>query len=235
MVTPQTTRVTWSRTHRLIMSHFPPIDLYDDIADPRDWEALAIAQSRTNPRIFEELGELSLVPVERRLSGDGASWVMAAFTHISPDRKSRFSDGTFGIYYAGDELETALREHTFHMSRFYAQSGAAPGWISEVRQLIGSIDAVLVDLRHPGFEQVLDPDIASYPRSQEFAANLRSDNHDGIVYPSLRHAGGTCIAAFFPNVVTPPRQGDHFRYHWNGNRVDFVQQLTGDRPILEIN
>ena len=216
------------------MSHFPPIDLYDDIADPRDWESLAIAQSRTNPRIYEEIGDLSLVPVERRLSGEGASWVMAAFTHVSPDRTSRFSDGTFGVYYAANGLETALREHTFHLGCFYQSSNMDPGWISEVRQLVGSIDAVLVDLRQQGYADLLDPDIASYPAPQAFAKAQKSENQNGIVYPSLRHSGGECVAVFFPDVVTPPKQGDHFRYHWNGDRVDFVQQLTGDRPILEL-
>ncbi|MGI9523177.1 MAG: RES family NAD+ phosphorylase [Hyphomicrobiaceae bacterium] len=234
MVGIKTSRVRWPKTHRLIMSHFPPINLYDDIADPRDWEALAIAQSRTNPRIYEEIGELSLVPVNRRLSGEGASWVMAAFTHISPDRTSRFSDGTFGVYYCANSLETALREHTFHMGRFYKSSKTEPGWISEVRQLVGSIDALLVDLRTPGHEGLLDPDVASYPVPQAFAKKQKSANQDGIVYPSLRHSGGECIAVFYPDVVTPPKQSDHFRYHWNGDQVDFVQQISGDRPILQL-
>lgn len=179
-----------SATHRLVMSHFPPIDLFDDIADPRDWESLAVAQSRTNPQIYEEIGDPSLVPVDRRLSGEGASWVMAAFTHISPDRSSRFSDGSFGVYYAGDSLETALREHTFHISRFFRDTAMEPGWISEVRQLIGTVDTELVDLRQLGFDHLLDPDIATYPVSQAFAVDQKAQGRDGIVYPSLRHDGG---------------------------------------------
>jgi predicted phosphohydrolase len=66
-------RVNWPQTHRLVMSHYPPIDLFDDVADPRDWDALAIAQARTNPRIYGEIGDLSLVSRARRLSGGGAS------------------------------------------------------------------------------------------------------------------------------------------------------------------
>ena len=92
MVTAPKTRVSWSETHRLTLSHYPPIDLFDDLVDPKDWEALALAESRTNPQIYEDMGDLSLVPVDRRISGPGASWVMAAFTHISPDRTSRFSE-----------------------------------------------------------------------------------------------------------------------------------------------
>lgn len=216
-----------------MLSHFPPIDLYDDVADPHDWEALTAAQARTNPRVLEDAGDLSLVPPHRRLSGPGASWVMAAFTHISPDRTSRFSDGGHGVYYAGDSLETALREHTFSMGRFYADAAMAAGWISEVRQLIGSIDAELVDIRGPGFADLLDPD--SYRHSQAFANRQRAADANGIVYPSVRHPGGACIAAFFPDVVTPPVQGDHFRYYWDGATVSYARKVSGDRAIYELD
>lgn len=233
-MTPPTSWVLWSETHRLVMSRYPPIDLYDDVADPRDWEALARAQSRTNPRIYEEIGDLSLVPVERRLAGEGASWVMAAFTHISPDRRSRFSEGTFGVYYAADTLETALYEHTFHMARFYKESKTPVGWVSQVRQLVGSIDAELTDIRGPGFEDVLDPDVTTYPVSQAFAIKAKGDGSNGIVYPSLRNETGECFGAFYPDVVRPAKQADHFRYHWNGTTVDFVQKITGGKAMYKL-
>ena len=225
-------RVAWRETYRLVLSHFPRIDLYDDVADPHDWEALAAAQARTNPRIMEEIGDLSLVPPARRLAGPGASWVMAAFTHISPDRPSRFSDGSYGVYYAGRSLETALHEHTFHMGRFYADAGMEAAWISDVRQLVGTIDCELVDIRGPGFEALLDPD--DYGPSQAFALTQRMEDADGIVYPSVRHEGGECIAAFWPDVVTPPVQGDHFRYYWDGERVSYVRKVSGDRAIYQL-
>ncbi|WP_136661760.1 RES family NAD+ phosphorylase [Nitratireductor sp. XY-223] len=102
-------------------------------------------------------------------------------------------------------------------------------------QEVGSIDADLIDPRPPGHDDLLDLDIGSYPALQAFAREQKSKDGNGIVYPSLRHWGGECIAAFFPDVVTPPKQGDHFRYHWNGDRIDFIQQLTGERPILQID
>lgn len=231
-MTPRVARVRWAQTHRLVLSHFPPVDLFDDVADPHDWEALAAAQARTNPRIYEQIGDLLLVPPERRLAGAGASWVMAAFTHISPDRRSRFSDGSYGVYYAGKVLETALREHTYHLGLFYAAAGIAADWISEVRQLVGSIDAGLIDLRGAGFEALLDPD--SYAHAQAFARTQRADNADGIVYPSVRHQGGECVAVFFPDVVTAPVQGDHFRYFWDGESVSYVRKVSGDRAIYKL-
>jgi len=229
MVAPPVVRVSWPRTHRLILSHFPPIDLFDDIADPKDWELLAAAEARTNPRIYEALGDLAQVPVARRLSGPGASWVMAAFTHASPDRPSRFSDGSYGVYYAGDSIDTALQEHSFHMGRFYARTNEPAGWLSEVRELVGAVDAALTDLRAGGFAALLDPDPTRYAAPQAFAATLRAEGGDGIVYPSQRHEGGACIAAFWPDVVTAPVQGDHYRYHWDGQRIDYARRMSGDR------
>lgn len=231
-MTPPLSRVSWPRTHRLILSHYPPIDLFDDVADPHDWEALAKAQSRTNPRIYDEIGDLSLVPPERRISGEGASWVMAAFTHISPDRTSRFSAGSYGVYYAGAELETAFREHGRHMAAFYRCASMKPGWISEVRQLVGSIDAELTDIRGAGHEALLDPD--DYAAAQAFGAKLRSEGSDGVVYPSVRHPGGQCVAVFHPDVVAPPVQGDHFRYYWDGETISYVRKISGDRAIYEM-
>lgn len=231
-MTPPHARVRWPQTHRLVLSRFPPIDLYDDVADPHDWEALAAAQARTNPRIYEEIGDLALVPPERRLAGPGASWVMAAFTHISPDRTSRFSDGRYGVYYAGNRLETALREHTYHMGRFYADAGLAADWISEARQLIGTIDAQLIDIRGPGFEALLDPD--DYRPSQAFGEEQKAAAADGIVCPSVRDPAGECIAVFFPDVVTPPVQADHFRYYWDGEVVSYVRKVSGDRAVYQM-
>ena len=228
-------RVVWGETHRLVLSHYPLVDLFEDVADPADWEALARAQARTNPRVLDLVGDLSLVPVERRVSGPGASWVMGAFTHVSVDRVSRFGDGTYGVYYAGDALATALAEHTHHLGRFYAASAMDAGWLSEVRQLVGSLDAGLLDLRGDGFGALLDPD--DYGPPQAFARAKRKGGADGIVYPSVRHAAGECIAAFYPDVVGVPAQGDHFRYYWDpraghGGRITYARKITGDRSIL---
>jgi hypothetical protein len=231
MVTAPANHVGWDKTHHLVLSRFPPIDLFDDVADPQDWEALAMAQSKTNPRIYEEIGDLSLVPVNRRLSGDGASWVMAAFTHISTDRKSRFSDGSYGVYYAADTIDTAFHEHTFHMARFYDNAGLPPGWISQVRQLVGSIDARLTDIRGNDFAKLLSPSFKSYPAAQAFARTQKQSGSNGTIYPSQRNPGGQCIAAFYPDVVSVPTQADHYRYHWNGTTVDFVQKLTGTKTM----
>ena len=134
-------RVRWQRSHRLIPTRYPPIDLFERISDPKDWDALIELESLTNPRMRQELGEVSFVPKSRRVSGTGASIVMAPFTHVSKDRPTRFSDGTYGVYYAAKEFETALREVAFHMARFHAAT-SDPALSTAYREYVGKIDRV---------------------------------------------------------------------------------------------
>jgi hypothetical protein len=218
-------RVVWPRSARIIRSIHPPIHLFEDIADPADWEALASAEGKFNPRIRDSIGDLAKVPVARRVIGHGASWVMAPFVHCSPLRPGRFSDGSFGLYYAGDSTEVAIAETIHHHTRTMLATAEPPGWTSQFRELIGSVDADLDDVS--GMADLLDPD--DYAASQVFGAARRSAGSNGIVWPSVRYPDGNCIAAFWPDVVPIPTQGGHFAYHWNGSAVDYVKKLdTGE-------
>ena len=225
--TPPLLRFSWPKTHRIIRSAYPPIDLFEDIADPADWDALARAEAATNPRLAETIGHLDAVPPARRVAGPGASWAMAPFTHFSPDRPSRFSDGSFGVYYAGDRIEVALFETIHHHRRFMAATAEAAGWTSQFRELVGRLDAELHDLGGKGWEPCLAP--ADYRPSQALARRLRGEGSNGIAYPSVRFPGGGCLAAFWPDVVGAPVQGRHYSYHWDGARVDLVREdASGD-------
>ncbi len=215
--------VDWPSAVRLIESKYPPIDLFEDLADPEDWELLAAAEAKTNPRIAETIGNLDLVPVERRVSGPGASYVMAPFTHCSPDRPGRFHDGHFGAYYAAANFETAVAEVTHHQAQRLLDTRDEPGWISDMRELVGAVHAKLVDIRSGEFGDLLAPD--DYSASQAFARQHRDAGNDGIVYPSVRNPGGECIAAFWPDVIAKPVQRRHFRYHWDGERIDMIHEL----------
>lgn len=212
-------RVRWPKACRIIRSIHPPIDLFEDIADPSDWEALASAESKTNPRIWEHLGRLDLVPPQHRVSGPGASWLMAPFVHVSTDRPGRFTDGSYGVYSAGDREEVAIREVAHHHGRAMAGSREAPGWTSQFRLLVNRLDLDLHDVRQEG--RYHDPD--DYRASQELGRRLRAGGANGIVYRSVRCPGGECAAIFRPDLMEIPVQADHFDYHWDGKRVDKVR------------
>ncbi len=223
--------IDW-RYHRLVNSAYPPIDLFEDIADPADWELLARAESRTNPRLSASIGNLDLVAVERRVSGVGSSYLMAPFVHCSPDKPGRFHDGSFGAFYGADSYETALFETIHHTGLFCAATKEAPGWIADMREVIGNIKATLIDLREGTQTAFLDPD--DYRASQDFARSARDAGEDGIVYTSVRNDGGECFAAFHPDVPNLPQQGRHIGYHWNGTRIDKIREYSETRPVYEV-
>ncbi len=215
--------VKWKDAARIIRSIYPPIDLFEDIADPADWPLLISAEQKTNPRLMENIGNLELVPEGRRVGGQGATYLMAPFCHVSPDRKSRFSDGSFGVLYAGNVFEVALLETIFHHERFMARTHEAPGWTSQFREIVLNINAHLHDLRKPDtdLQRALDPD--SYTVSQVLAAQLRVGGSDGFVYSSARYSGGECVALFYPDLATNAAQARHLDYHWDGTRVDLYR------------
>lgn len=213
------TRIGWPKAYRIIRSIHPPIDLFEDIADPRDWEALASAESKTNPRIWEHLGRLELVPPERRVAGPGSSYLMAPFVHVSTDRPGRFTDGSFGIYSVGDSEEVAIREVAHHHARAMTNSREEPGWTSQFRVLVNRLNLDLHDVRP--IDGCHDPD--DYGASQALGRRLRGEGSNGVVYRSVRCPGGECAGIFWPDLLDIPVQGDHFDYHWDGIGVDMVR------------
>jgi hypothetical protein len=228
------TPVRWTGAVRIIRSLHPPVDLFEDIADPADWPLLLAAEQKTNPRLAESVGRLDLVPPARRVAGPGASYLMAPFVHASADRPSRFSDGSYGVLYAGEGFETALFETVHHHGRFMRKTAEPAGWTSQFRELVLAVEGALNDLRGPDAQnaRVLDRD--DYAPGQALGAELRAAGSDGIVYPSVRRPGGECVGLFFPDLASRPLQGRHLDYHWNGERVDFYRD-AGSRQVFAIS
>ena len=73
-------RITWRPSHRVVPSRFPPVGLFDRVADPADLEALYAIEALTNDRIRDQAGNLALVPAEERISGPGTTPIMPALS-----------------------------------------------------------------------------------------------------------------------------------------------------------
>jgi hypothetical protein len=207
----------WQPCYRIIPSRFPPIDLFERIAPPEDWEALITLESLTNDRIRQEVGDISLVPVEERVSGPGASVVMAAFTHLNPSG-SRFSDSTFGAYYAAGDLDTAISETKFHREEFLRATKESHVDLADLSADVHDIRGHVADMA-----EVYCAD--DYGTSQALARRLRAEGSSGIAYDSVRRAGGECVALFCPRALTNVRQGAHLIYRWNGTEIALVYTL----------
>jgi hypothetical protein len=221
-------RVRWSRSIRIIPSRYPPVHVFERVASAEDFEALYAVESLTNPRIRDEVGEIALVPAGERVFGAGSSYIMAPFTHLTPGG-SRFSDGSFGVYYAARDRATAVAETRYHRARFLSYTRERPIEL-DMRVLEARLQAGMHDLRgmaesHP---RLYDPDDYSIP--SVLGRRLREAGSWGVVYRSVRRPGGYCAGVFRPRALSGCRQAEHLIYVWDGDRIVEVYEKRLYRP-----
>lgn len=220
--------------HRLILSRYPTVGVFDHLTS--DEEELRIAfelEAATNPRLSEAEGRLGRLPAGSLVTGEpgqGASLIMAAFIHTSP-AGGRFNTPALGAWYAGLDIDTAIAETVYHNDRRLRLSENSFPSRLQLRELVTVVDMPLVDLR--GCQDSHAPLYApsDYGASQSFAERIRWPNadpgEDGLVYDSVRRAGGHNVVLFRPQAVTlPVVQGDHYQYDWDRNGNHSVYRLS---------
>ena len=215
-------RNQWVPCWRIIPSRFSPIQPFERVADPDDLEAVFALEALTNPRLRDEAGAIELVPPEDRISGPGTTVIMAAFTHLTPTG-SRFSDGTFGVFCAADDLNTAIAETKHHRERFLSATAQARMEL-DMRVYLVDLNGNLHDLRGQKAAQPLVYHNDNYAAGQHLARTLRAAGSNGIAYESVRRAGGECVAVFRPPLLSNARQERHLCYVWNGQKVETVYE-----------
>jgi hypothetical protein len=222
-------------THRLVPSRHLPHDDSVLVAisdDDAHLQAIFELDAATNDRLIAGLQRLPGIGVEELVSGvPHAGVVNAAFCHPNP-LGSRFSAPDRGAWYAAFALETSQAEVGFHKSVQLAEIGRFHETVTYDDYLAdfsaGFHDLRSASARGPAADTstassaraYLDPD--SYVESQALAERLLDAGSLGIVYPSVRHTGGTCVACFRPALVTNVRRGKTYRFTWDG----------GTRPVI---
>jgi hypothetical protein len=212
-------------TFRLIPSRYPSTGILDRIAAPDDLDAIIELESWTNDRISTELGLLHRLPKEEWVVGKRmSSVIMAAFTQPRITG-ARFSSGERGAWYGARTLETAHAEVVFHRTKELEEIGVFETFV-QVRAYLADFAAEFHDIRgsNPEFKPLYSP--VSYTASQKFGRHLLDDGSNGVVYRSVRHKGGECLACFRPKQVKNVRQSDHFEYRWHGTRVPSIRKLS---------
>jgi len=220
------TRIQLVNTHRLIPSRYPPVGVLDLITDPGDLDTIIEFEGWTNDRISAELGVMRRIPSAEWVVGRAmASVIMAAFCHPDP-LGARFNGADVGAWYAATSLDTAQAEVIHHRTMELEEIGVLDARL-QMREYLADMDATFHDIRsnNPDFVPLYDPD--SYFASQAFAQLLRAGGSNGVLYHSVRHHGGECVACFRPLLVTNVRQAAHFEYRWLGSRVPTITQLHG--------
>ena len=213
-------RIHWKNAVRIIPSVFPPADLFKRVAAAADLDAVHAIESAFNPRLVAAGSRLN---VDERVVGPGSGYIMAAFTHVSPDG-SRFGDGTLGVFYAAQREAVAIAETRYHRERFMRATREAPCEL-DMRVLSVSLRAPLHDLR--GMRAIM-PDVyrlADYSASQRLGGVLRAGGSNGVVYDSVRLEGGRCAGVFRPRALSQCRERKHLRYVWDGSAIASVLEI----------
>jgi hypothetical protein len=210
--------------YRLIPARFPPIGLFDTVTTAADLEAVMDLAGWTNDRLMAERLH-RLPPAEWVFGRANASVVMAAFLHVAPGGM-RFNGLDLGAWYAAEAVATAAAEVAHHLRRKAFATGQ--GALSRTyRTYVAALDGGYVDLRG---EQAARPELYapdSHLAAQAFGEALRAAGEDGVLYDSLRRAGGLNVAAYRPTKVLDVVQTDHFRVsvQASSRRIE-VQRLS---------
>jgi hypothetical protein len=212
-------------THRLIPSRHRPrgesvlVRIADGDAHLQEIFELDAA---TNDRLRAGHQQLPGIGVEELVVNVPYHHIVnAAFCHPHP-LGSRFNGPDRGAWYAAFELDTAQAEVAFHKSVELAEVG----WLEEsvtYDDYLADFSASFHDVRAAtGFKSCLDP--RTYVRSQALAEELLARGSLGVVYPSVRRAGGTCLACFRPPLVTNVRRDATYRFTWTGAAVPLISR-----------
>jgi hypothetical protein len=204
---PPVSRLLQDDTHRLIPSAYEQESVLNRLtADPHELSALFELEGATNDRLAGEAGLLPGITVHELVFGLSYSHIVnAAFTHASP-LGSRFNGPDRGAWYAGFSLETSGIEVAFHKSEELREIHWQNKEIFRFADYLADFRGEFHDIRNDSrFADSLDA--ASYHASQKLARELVENGSAGVVYPSVRHKGGVCLACFRPALVNHVRKG----------------------------
>lgn len=193
-------------------------DLLDDLAE---------IEGATSGRLTAtNRGAEAIDPREFVAGVPHAHFINAAFSYWLPSDLNRFNGPGRGAWYAALSTATCVEEVAFHMTRELERVNDFHAAV-DYAEMFASLAGTFVDLR--SVEPVptcLDPEpTIAYPPGNVLAEMVRGDGHNGVVYPSVRHSGGTCIVALRPAAVQSVAQGALLRFTWEGTRRPRVEAV----------
>lgn len=203
-------------TIRLIPNRFRQA-LHRLAVDPTQLAALAALTSDTAIAMRNRLPGIGLEELVAYIPGSDV--INASFIHANP-AGARFNRPDRGAWYAALALETAQAEIAHHKATEYSEINRFDDSVTYDAYL-GDFSAIFHDL--DGNRECLDPD--RYGASQILAQKYLDSGSLGIIYPSVRHAGGTCVACFRPALVGNVRRDAGYRFTWSGTREPTITRI----------
>lgn len=208
---------------RNIVSLLQPQDLFDDLSDdPAEWLLAQKVEDEIQPPPYR-----SHTPIIDRPFED-AEWFNAIIWPFSHWQASRFSDGTYGVWYGSESVETTVYESAYHWYRgLLSDAGFERMTVIAERKVFSvACNAALLDLRnavdkHP---DLLHP--SDYAFCQSVGSRIHREGHPGLLTPSVRRPGGENVAIFNPDVLSNPRDNCQLTYRLEDDQI-VVEKQTG--------
>ncbi|HEY8905592.1 MAG TPA: RES family NAD+ phosphorylase [Rhodoferax sp.] len=222
---PLFSHLTLVDVHRTVFRNVVSIgssqDLFDDLtSSPAEWALAQQVEDQVKPPPYQ-----SRTPVIHRPFED-AQWANAIGWPFKHWQASRFSDGSFGVWYGCESAETSVYETVYHWySKFLTDAGFEREQVIGERKLYDvACDAALVNLRpltaqQPGLMHKTD-----YSFAQAVGARLHREGHPGLVSASVRHATGHNYAILNPSVLSNPRLHCQLTYRLDGHHIVVEKQ-----------
>ena len=204
-------------------------DLFDDLSeDPGDWTLAQGVEAEVKPPTYRSAQPLIDRPFE------DADWFNAIAWPFRHWQASRFSDGSHGVWYGSDTVETTVCETACH---WYFGLLSDAGFENEVvvaerKVYTVACSAALLDFRRvtADWPQLLHP--TDYTFAQAVGARIHREGHPGLLIQSVRRPGGENVAVFNPAVLSNPRLNCQLAYRLEGDRI-LVEKRPG-RTWLEL-
>lgn len=220
-------RLGFERTVRLVPSARLRDPVLLGLVRPDLLNDLAEIEGATSGRLTTtSRGAEAIEPGEFVVGVPHAHFINAAFSYWLPHDLNRFNGPGRGAWYAALTTETCVAEVAFHMTRELERVNDFHA-VVDYAEMFASLAGTFVDLRTTvPVPTCLDPDPAiAYAAGNALAEITRDEGHNGVVYPSVRDVGGSCIVALRPAAVQSVAQGALLRLKWDGTRTPIVETL----------
>jgi RES domain-containing protein len=219
-------REAFPRTVRLVSTANRRPSILQLLVEDEDLADLSEIEGATSARLIAQDRGIEGISARELIFGiPHAAFINAAFAYSKPRELNRFNGPGRGAWYAALDVETCLKEVVFHMTDFLGRTGKYEAAV-EYMELSASMAGAFVDLRQRPDHPSLHPDPSvGYPKGNALADAVRAAGHNGIIYPSIRHSGGTCFAALWPHAVQSVAQGDMYSVVWSGGREPSVAKV----------
>jgi len=202
--------------YRIIPTRKPRINLYEDIVSENELEILYSIEIRTNSRIREEYNETKRIKDADKYTGKNAHLINSAFLYYSNAKPTRFSNGSYGVFYCAEELECAIEETKYHRLKFLQSTNEKTATL-QMSVLVGNLEGRFCDIRNKPLVKIYYPD--DYTYSQEFGLQIKKENKDGVAYDSVRYKSGTCYAILKPNIIKKIREIQCLNYILDNGKI----------------